>query len=164
MPQLDPSSFAPQLVWLAITFILLYVLMSKLALPRIGEVLEERKKRIDGNLDKAAAMRAEAETAKAAYEKALAESRAKAHALTAAAADRAHKEATARQQAVAATLAAQTKAAEEKIATARASALSHTQTIAAEIARDAVRKLLGQDIDAATADAAVKAAAGAKSH
>ena len=84
--------------------------------------------------------------------------------MTAAAADRAHKEATARQQAVAATLAAQTKAAEEKIATARASALSHTQTIAAEIARDAVRKLLGQDIDAATADAAVKAAAGAKSH
>jgi F-type H+-transporting ATPase subunit b len=159
VPQLDPSSFAPQLVWLAITFILLYVLMSKLALPRIGDVLEERKKRIDGNLDKAAALRAEAETAKAAYEKALAESRAKAHALTAAAADRAHKDAAARQQAVAVTLAAQTKAAEETIATARASALSHTQSIAAEIAREAVRKLLGQDIDAATADAAVKSAA-----
>ena len=159
MPQLDPSSFAPQLVWLAITFILLYVLMEKLALPSIGEVPEERKKRIDGNLDKAAALRAEAETAKAAYEKALAESRAKAHALTAAAADRAHKEAAARQQAVAATLAAQSKAAEETIATARAGALSHTQSIAAEIAREAVRKLLGQDIDAATADAAVKSAA-----
>jgi F-type H+-transporting ATPase subunit b len=159
VPQLDPSVFAPQLVWLAITFILLYVLMAKLALPRIGDVLEERKKRIDGNLDKAAALRAEAETAKAAYEKALAESRAKAHALTAAAADRAHKEAATRQQAVAVTLAAQTRAAEETIATARASALSHTQTIAAEIAREAVRKLLGQDIDAATADAAVKSAA-----
>lgn len=159
MPQLDPSSFAPQLVWLAITFILLYVLMAKLALPRIGDVLEERKKRIDGNLDKAAALRAEAETAKAAYEKALAESRAKAHALTAAAADRAHKEATARQQALAVALADQGKAAEAKIASARADALSHTQAIATDIAREAVRKLLGQDVDAATAEAAVKTAA-----
>ncbi len=159
MPQLDPSSFAPQLVWLAITFILLYVLMAKLALPRIGDVLEERKKRIDGNLDKAAALRAEAETAKAAYEKALAESRAKAHALTAAAADRAHKEAAQRQQALAAALAEQGKAAEAKIASARADALSHTQAIATDIAREAVRKLLGQDVDAATAEAAVKTAA-----
>lgn len=159
MPQLDPSSFAPQLIWLAITFILLYVLMAKLALPRIGDVLEERKKRIDGNLDKAAALRAEAETAKAAYEKALAESRAKAHALTAAAADRAHKEAAQRQQALAAALAAQGKEAEAKIASARAGALSHTQAIATDIAREAVRKLLGQDVDAAAAEAAVKTAA-----
>lgn len=159
MPQLDPSVFSPQLVWLAITFALLYLLMARVALPRIADVLEARKSRIDADLEKAAALRDEAQAAKDAYEKAQAEARAKAHALTAAAADRAAREAAERQQALAAKLAAQTRDAEARIAEARAQALAHTHTIAAEVARDAVRKLLGQEVDAAQAQAAVQAAA-----
>ena len=156
MPQLDVASFAPQLIWLAITFILLYLLMAKVALPRVAEVLEERSKRIEGNLEKAEGLKREAEAAREAYEKMVAESRAKAQALTNQAAERAAKDTADRQQAVAARLAAQGRETEEKIAGARAKALESTHSIAAEVARDAVRKLLGHDVGEANAQAAVK--------
>lgn len=156
MPQLDVASFAPQLIWLAITFILLYLLMAKVALPRVADVLEERDKRIAGNLEKAEGLKREAEAAREAYEKTVAESRAKASALIAQAAERAAKDAADRQQALAASLAAQGRATEEKIAGARAKALESTHVIAAEVARDAVRKLLGHDVGEAVAQAAVK--------
>jgi F-type H+-transporting ATPase subunit b len=156
VPQLDVASFAPQLIWLAITFILLYLLMAKLALPRVATVLEERAKRIEDNLEKAEGLKREAEAAREAYEKMVAQSRAKASSLTAQAVERAAKDAADRQQALAATLAAQGRETEEKIAGARAKALESTHTIAAEVARDAVRKLLGRDVGEAGAQAAVK--------
>lgn len=159
MPQFDPSGFAPQIVWLAITFIALYLVMSKVALPRIAEVLQDRARRVEDNLAKAEALTREAEAAREAYEKAVAESRSRAAALTTQAADRAAKEAAAQQQALAARLAEQGRETEERIASARAQALASTQVVAAEVARAAVRKLLGREIDEATAQAAVKAVA-----
>jgi F-type H+-transporting ATPase subunit b len=156
VPQLDVATFAPQIIWLAITFLLLYVLMAKVALPRVAEVLEERTKRIEGNLEKADALKREAEAARDAYEKAIAESRAKAGTLTSQAADRAAKEAAERQHALAATLAEQARDTEQKIAAARAKALESTHSIAADVAREAVRKLLGRDVDSTAVDAAVK--------
>ncbi len=163
MPQLDIATFAPQLIWLAISFILLYVLMAKVALPRVADVLDERTKRIEGNLEKAEILKREAAAAREAYEKAIAESRAKASTLTSQAADRAAKEAAERQHALAATLAEQGREVEQKIAAARATALESTHTIAAEVAREAVRKLLGRDVGPAAAEAAVKSVI-AKAH
>ncbi|MFZ9416346.1 MAG: hypothetical protein ACO3CS_15980, partial [Alphaproteobacteria bacterium] len=78
MPQFDLSRFPSQIFWLGVTFLVLYWVMSKIALPRIGEVLEARANRIGGDLDRASALKAEADQIKAAYEKALGESRAKA--------------------------------------------------------------------------------------
>ena len=56
MPQLDFATFPPQLFWLAITFIVLYVLMAWVGLPRVGGVIAARRNRIDGDLEKAAQM------------------------------------------------------------------------------------------------------------
>jgi len=64
MPQFDPTFFSTQLFWLAVSFVALYAIVSTLALPKIGSVLEERQRKIDDNLDKAAQLKAEAETAK----------------------------------------------------------------------------------------------------
>ena len=81
MPQLDPASFAPQLVWLAISFIILYVLLSIYALPKLGNILEARKNRIADDLEKAAHMRDEAEKALAEYEATLKQARQEAQAI-----------------------------------------------------------------------------------
>ncbi len=75
MPQFDISTFPTQLIWLAIAFVLLYVLMARVALPRIGQVLEERQEKIDDNLDSAEQLRAETEVDSEAYETALVQAR-----------------------------------------------------------------------------------------
>ena len=71
LPQLNPADFSPQLVWLAITFAVLYLILARVALPRIGEVIEERKDRVQRDLDAAERFKAETDAALAAYEKAL---------------------------------------------------------------------------------------------
>jgi F-type H+-transporting ATPase subunit b len=78
-PPFDPASFGGQLLWLAITFAALYFLMSRVALPRIGSILETRRTRIEGDLKEAERLRQETEKAAAAYEAALAEARKNAH-------------------------------------------------------------------------------------
>ena len=80
MPQLNPLDWGPQIVWLCITFGILYWLMVKVALPRIGAAIDARAARIAGDLAAADKLRRETEEAIAAYEQALAEARQKAHA------------------------------------------------------------------------------------
>ena len=78
LPQLNATDFAPQLIWLAITFVVLYFILARVALPRIGEVIEERRDRVQRDLDAAERFKKETDAALAAYERALAEARAKA--------------------------------------------------------------------------------------
>src|SRR5690348_5670912 len=82
-PPFNSHTFPSQLIWLALSFIVLYVLMSKLALPRIGSILEEREKHIEGDIAAADRLKKQSEEAIAAYEKALADARANAQAIAA---------------------------------------------------------------------------------
>ncbi len=162
MPQLDTATFAPQLVWLALTFIGLYLILARAVLPRIASVLEERQKRIDGNLEKAEALKVEAEAARAAYEKALEEARLKAYTRLSEAAEVLAREAAERHEALAGNLARQGKEAEERIGAATREALKHIHTVAAEIAGEATEKLIGLKIGEQSARAAVETVLGEK--
>jgi len=157
MPQFDPAFFAPQLFWLAVTFITLYVLMSTVALPKIGAVLDERQRKIDDNLAKAAQLKAEADAAVAAYEKALAESRAHAHAVIKEASERMAKQAEERNRELSAKLADQIKAGEARIAAAKQTALANVRDIAVDVAGAVVARLVGAS-DQGQVEAAVGAA------
>ncbi len=158
MPQFDPTFFTTQLFWLFVTFALLYVLMSTLAMPKIGAVLEERQRKIDDNLDKAAQLKAEAETAIALYEKALAESRSQAQEILRASGEAMAKQAEERQKQLGERLAQQVKAGEARIDAAKEQALTHVREIAGDVAKSAAVKLTGITHDDAKVAAAVAAA------
>src|SRR5215472_10756685 len=116
MPQLDYHTFVPQLVWLAITFAILYVLMSAVALPKVRDAIEGRRRHVNGDLDSAAALKQEAEVALAAYQKTLADARAAAQATLRATGEKLAAEAAERQHQLAGNLAEQIAAAEARIA------------------------------------------------
>lgn len=157
MPQFDPTTFASQLFWLAVTFVLLYIIVSRYAIPRLGEVLEQRQKTMDDDLERARQLKAETEEAIATYEKALADARAKAHDVLRETQDQISKAADTRNREVAAKLAAQIKQGEDRIAGARDQALTQVKEIAAGAAVAVAQKLAGLSIDDATAQAAVAA-------
>src|SRR5581483_6746980 len=119
MPQLDFSTFPSQVFWLAVIFVLLYLLMSRVALPRVSAAILARRAKIDGDLERAAQMKAEAEAVMAAYERSLADARAQAQATLKEAMDRFGAEAAEHQRKAAETLALKTTAAEKRIAEAK---------------------------------------------
>jgi len=156
MPQFDPTTFAPQIVWLVICFAVLYLLLRRVALPRIAEVLEERQERIAGDLDKAAALKAEAEAVLADYEKASAEGRAAAQAALRQAAESMSAQSAKQHAELGEKLTADLKVAESRIAKARQEATDNVRTIAADIAQAATERLIGGSIEAAAAESAVR--------
>jgi F-type H+-transporting ATPase subunit b len=155
MPQLDFSTYPAQLLWLAITFFLLYLLMTTLALPRIGKVIAARRSSIDGDLARAAELKAEAEAVNATYENALAAARVEAQAAITETTDRLAAEAAERQRQLAEELAQQLAAAERQIAAAKESALSDIRGIAVEVAATLSAKLTGNAADPARVGAEV---------
>ena len=158
MPQLDVSSFPTQLVWLVISFVALYVLMATIGLPRLTVIIEARRSRIDGDLDKAAKMKAEAEAVISAYERALAEARSEAQQTLKEATDRLNADAAERQRQVVAELATETAAAERRIAEIKTAALGNVREMAFEAAVAAATKLGNGKIDVGRAAAAVETA------
>lgn len=158
MPQLNFHDFPPQLVWLGISFVVLYVLMAKVALPQVGNVLQARADRIKGDLDRAAALKAETDTIIATYEKALADARNQAAAVSRDTAAALAARSAERQAKVGADLTARIKTAEANIAAARTQAMAQVQTVAAEIAADTANRLVGLQVSPAEAAQAAAAA------
>jgi len=158
LPQLDPKNFSSQLIWLTITFVVLYALMAKVALPKIGEVLEERQNKIDDNLAKAEELKAQSDAAAQAYETSLSDARAKAHDAIREVKEKAYAEAAERQAALNADLQGKIASAEQAISTARDAAMSGITDVATDVAASAVEKLIGDAPKDATVTAAIDAA------
>ena len=154
-PPLDPTTFAPQLVWLAITFVVLYLIMSRVALPRIGTVIEERRDRIASDLDEAEQTKKDTEEAIAAYEQALAEARARAHSIAQETRDKLGAEVEAERAEVEQQIAAKMSDAEARILASKESALAHVNEVAATTAEAIVKELIGGKVTTAELNAAV---------
>lgn len=158
MPQLNPLDWAPQLIWLAITFSILYVLMKWVALPRIGGVIEMRRARIAGDLETAEQLRRETQEAIAAYEQALAEAKGRAHVIAQEARNKLKDEVAAERAGLERELAAKSAEAEARIDAAKTSALKEVNAVAAETAAEIVRRLIGAAPSQPELTSAVKAA------
>jgi F-type H+-transporting ATPase subunit b len=159
-PPFDSTYFAPQLIWLALIFGALYLLMSKIALPRVAGILSTRKQTISDDLAAANKAQQDAAAAAAAHEKTLAEAKAKGQALG----QQAHAEAAAAAEASRAKLEAELGAklaeAEQKIAETKAAAMANVDGIAVEVAQAILQHVTGAPADpraVASAVAAVKA-------
>lgn len=160
LPQLNPNHFAPQLFWLALTFIALLFIMSKIALPRVADVIEERRDRIKRDLDSASRLKDETDKALADYEKALADARANASGIAKATRDKLAAETEAERHRVDAQIAAKLKDADARIATTKSKALAAIGDIATETTRAVVEKLIGQDVPADDVKKALRPVAG----
>ncbi len=143
MPQLVPEDWAPQLVWLVLTFGLLYLLMVYVALPRIGSVIEKRASHLAGDLAKAEQLHRETAEAIAAYEQALAEAKQKAHAIVEEGRTKLKAETDAERAKLDQELAKKSAEAERRIEEAKTSAMKDLNTIAADVATDIVQRLIG---------------------
>ena len=158
MPQFNPEWFASQVFWLVVIFTILYFLMSKVALPRIAGVLEERQEKIENDLAKAEQLRTEAEQVLEEYEKALAEARGEAQKRLKEASDQVSEEQSRRHQEFGKELAEQTKSAEERIAKAKQDAMDNLRNVAVDVAAAVSHKLIGVDHHRDTVEDAVEAA------
>ncbi len=143
MPQLDISTFPPQLIWLAITFIALYLIMSRSAVPRITQVMEERQKKIDDNLNLAESLKAETEAEAESYEKAMAEAREQARSAIHEATQEMSSESQRRHDELGEQLVADIKAAEQRIEEAKNAAISGIREAAVAVAAEATERLIG---------------------
>jgi F-type H+-transporting ATPase subunit b len=154
-PPFDSHTFPSQLLWLAITFILLYWLMKRVVIPRIGGILEDRRDRIASDLDMAERLKSESEEAVAGYEKALASARAKAFSIAETARESAKAANDAQRADSEAALNRQLAAAEKRIGEIKAKALSDVGAIAEEATDAIVRTLVGGEVSKAEVSAAV---------
>lgn len=157
-PPFDATTFASQLLWLAIAFVALYLLMSRLALPRVSAIIAARQGRIAGDLAEAEKLKGETEAALAAYEKALAQARADAQSIAGQTRDRLMVQTDKSRKALEAKLNEKLAQAEKTIAATKSAAMANVRGIATEAAAAIVERLVGTAPgDKAVADAVSEA-------
>jgi F-type H+-transporting ATPase subunit b len=143
LPQLDPTYFAGQLFWLFVTFGLLYLLMAKLALPKVAATQKKRDDHLARELSAAARASDEAKAMQAGHEKAIADAKAKAAATMADMATAMAKESKEKQAALQQQLVSRLADSEQKMSTMRVEALHHVDAMAAELATMIVKQATG---------------------
>jgi F-type H+-transporting ATPase subunit b len=156
-PPFQKDTFASQLLWITLTFVALYLLMSRVALPRIGSIIEDRKQRIASDFAEAERLKAESDAASMAYEKSLADARGRAQALANETREREARAAESARKVLDAKLNTQIGEAEKTIAARRSAAMVNVQGIAVDAAAAVVERLIGsapagREVEAAVAD------------
>jgi F-type H+-transporting ATPase subunit b len=154
-PPFNKETFASQLVWLAIFFIALYVIISRIAIPRIGGIFEARRNQVESDLAEANRLKERSDAALKAYEKSLADARARAQALASETRDKLNAEAEAARRELEAELNARIAKAEEIIAATKVSAMANVHAIAVDTAVAIVERLIGTAPAGGAAQAAV---------
>jgi len=154
-PPFQRDTFASQLIWLALIFITLYVVMSRLALPRIGGILEARRSRIADDLAVAQRSKDESDAAIAAYEKKLADARANAQSIAGKTRDELMAKAEERRKVTEEKLNAKLAEAEKTIAATKNTAMANVRSIATDAAAAIVEQLIGAAPDAKAVSDAV---------
>ncbi len=160
LPQLNPATFAPQLVWLAISFVALYLVMSKVALPRVMGVLEARKERIEDALARAEALKEQASKVVTQYETGMNEARARAHEALRVVTQEGAAENTRRHAELGARILERIEQAEKRIDQAKRAAMGELRNVAIDVGATAAERIAGVRPDpqqiAAAVDGVVK--------
>lgn len=156
MPQLDFSTFGNQIFWLVVTLLVIYFILSRVALPRIGAVLAERQGTITNDIAAAEELKARAVEAEAAYDKALLDARTEANNIVTAAKADIQADLDVQMQKADAEIAAQTAESEAAIAEIQSGAAAAVKTVAKDTAKEIVAAMGGK-ADAKTITAAVTA-------
>jgi len=156
-PPFDPANVTPLLVWLALSFGLLYLLMSKIALPQVANILRARMGKISKDIADAHAARAESEQAAAALEKTIAEARSKAQVVAQQTHARLQAETEVKRQGLEANLNSQLAAAEVRLTEMKNQAMANVGTIAGEAAAAIITRITGKPADTAAITSALAA-------
>ncbi len=157
MPQLDFSTFPNQIFWLVVTLIVIYLLMSRVALPRIASVLTERHGAIQSDLDKADEMKAKAVEAEIAYNQALVDARSEAQSIVAHARAEIQKDLDVAMLKADAEIAVKTEESAAAIKEISATAVAAIKVVANDTAKEIVKTVMPGAGDAKAVKAAVTA-------
>ncbi len=156
MPQLDFATFPNQIFWLVVTLVVIYLILSRVALPRIGAVLAERRGAISNDIARAEQLKLEAEEAEAAYKKALADARAEANRIIDKTKREMQEQLEIAMQKADTEIAAKTAESERRLAAIQAEAATAVEQVARDTAGEVI-SAMGQTGDPAAVEAAVTA-------
>ena len=154
-PPFNKETFASQIIWFVITFALLYFLMSRLALPRVGAIVNARAGKISGDLSDAQNLKDQTDQAISGYEKKLADARTNAQSIAGQTRDKLMGEADERRKTLEGKLADRLHEAEKTIAQTKTQAMSNVRGIATDTAAAIVERLLGTKPDSKAVSDAV---------
>jgi F-type H+-transporting ATPase subunit b len=156
-PPFQKDTFASQLVSLLVAFVALYLIVSRIALPRVGSLLDERQNKIEGDLAAAQRLRDESDAALKAYESELASARSRAQAIGAETREKLNAASEAERKTLEERLSVKLAEAEKTIAATREAAMSKVRSIASDAAIAIVQRLTGVAPDRRSVNKAVDA-------
>ena len=156
-PPFQKETFASQLVSLLIAFVALYMIVSRIALPRVGSLLDARQNAIEGDLAEAQNLKDASDAALKAYERELAAARARAQAIGNETREKLNAASEAERKRLEQRLTLKIAEAEKTIASTRTRAMSNVRGIAADAAAAIVQRLTGVVPDGKSVDSAVDA-------